>query len=168
MGRTFSLATLLLVTAIVAAAVASIRSVPARIDAGQPEQLLIPLVAGTVAGGIFGIALALWQRDVRSFYRWRSWPGAIAAVLGGFLLGAAAGAHMTTRVDWWVIALVPPLVIGGAVVVAANRRRQMRRRAMVSPPSAPLEPSQGGCPPQSAGGPPTRDAADAVFTDKTA
>ncbi len=61
MGRTYSLAVLLLVTAIAAISLACIRLLWLRVDAGAPSVIAMPMLAGAAGGAVFGLGLALWR-----------------------------------------------------------------------------------------------------------
>jgi hypothetical protein len=118
MGR-FSLAVLFLVIAIAAIGLASIRS--AFVHAGDENLSWLPLVAGSVSGAVFGFGLAVWSR----------WDAlrVTAGTLGGFCLGAAAGAQSSVAVHWAVVFVAPILIVSLAGLIAINRRGTMRSRA---------------------------------------
>jgi hypothetical protein len=147
MGRTFSVATLLMATAIVAVSVASIRGLWLRVDEGASSDIMIPMEAGAAAGALFGFALAIWNRD-ESLWRPKAWPKTFASTMCGYGLGAAAGAQVTAPVGWFVVVLGPAVVIGSAALVTAIRRRQARRLARQASPVGPREAEAGPAPPE--------------------
>lgn len=142
MRRTFSLATLLLVMAIAAVALASIRALLVRVWSGESQALAVPMVAGAMAGATFGLALAVWNRGSWRIGNFHGWPWTIANAVGGLGLGAAVGAQTTARVEWSVIVLAPFIVIGAAVLVAINRRRQFRLAALRPTLRSAIEPRE--------------------------
>lgn len=113
MQHRFSLATLLLMVAIAAVGLASVRdafqnSLPGR----EPWMVMF----GFWAGGPVGLALAIWNRS-----------GAVLGIvctLAGFGLGAAAGAQTGVTVSWPTVFVAPILLIGTAAVIAFNRHRR--------------------------------------------
>lgn len=123
MGRSFSLATLLLLIAIAAVGLASTRTVLVRVWHGESPEIVGLVVLGAIFGAVFGFALALWSRG--------SWLGFFGSILGGPFLGAAAGAQLSVAVDWPVIFTAPIILISTVMVVAANRRRQFLARSAV-------------------------------------
>ena len=151
--RTFSLATLLLVMAIAAVALASIRSLLVRVWNGESEALILPMVAGAIGGALVGLALAIWNRGSWRLANLRGWPWTITSTIGGMGIGAAVGAQTTAGVDWSVIVLSPLVVIGTAALVAINRRRQIRLvasrpavRSAIEPRPSPIQPSTSNQP----------------------
>ncbi len=124
MERTFSIATLLLVIAILAVALASIRAAAVRTLEGQSRAIATPIAIGALAGGAVGCVLAFGYRGSRPFWHPKSWPRIVAGTLGGIVLGGGAGAQATAAVSWWIIVLMPPLIVGMTALVVTNRRRQ--------------------------------------------
>ncbi|MGD9719850.1 MAG: hypothetical protein AB7O59_01380 [Pirellulales bacterium] len=128
MGRTFSIATMLLVMAIVAVGAASLRGLWQRVEGGVNDAVLVPVVGGAVAGAVYAFILSVWtSRD--PIYEPLAWPRFVLCTICGWFLGTAAGAQMTATVDGAVLALTPLVVIGSAAVVAFNQRRQARLTA---------------------------------------
>lgn len=128
MGRTFSIATMLLVMAIVAVGAASMRGLWQRVEGGVTDAVLVPVVGGAVAGSIYAFILSVWTaRD--PIYEPLAWPRFVVSAICGWFLGAAAGAQMTATVDGAVLALTPIVIIGSAVLVTFNQRRQSRLSA---------------------------------------
>jgi hypothetical protein len=130
MRRSYSLAVLLLVTAIAAMSLASLRLLWLRVDAGAPSEIAMPMLAGAIGGGAFGVALAIW--------RGAAWVWTLLALVGGLGLGAAAGAQLTAPVSWGVVVLCPLIVLAATAVVALNSRRrelirQRESRREISP-----------------------------------
>lgn len=120
MTRSFSLAALMLVIAVAAVGLASMRTVVLRVVSGEPSDVATPMILGAIAGGVYGFALGVWQSG--GFVR------LVASVLGGLCLGLGAGAQITATVDWAVVFAAPALLVGMAVLVGANRRRSFRIR----------------------------------------
>jgi hypothetical protein len=114
MGRTFSLATLLLLMAIAAIGLASTRTVLAGVWRGQAPEVAGLMFAGAIFGALFGLGFALWNRS--------KWVGFLGCIIGGPCLGAAAGAQLSVAVDWPVIFTTPIILISTLMVVIANRR----------------------------------------------
>jgi len=124
MNRTFSIATLLLVMAIVAVALTSLREVVQRADGGgSPIGILSPVLACSVAGATFGYGLAIWN-SVTPVWMVGGWLRLFVSTVCGLFLGAAAGAQATVRVDWYVLLLTPIVIVGCAALVAATRRQR--------------------------------------------
>ena len=119
MGRSYSLAVLLLVTAIVAMSLGSIRLLWLRVDAGASSDIAAPMLAGALGGAICGPALALW--------RGADWIWVLLALVGVLGLGAAAGAQLTAPVSWGVVVLGPLIVLGAAALVMVHSRRAQLR-----------------------------------------
>ena len=125
MERRFSLGTLLSIVAIAAVGLASIRGAFARTWTTPGDAGLIMLPFGFWTGGLFGLALAVWNRV--------GWLKGVAGTLAGFGLGTAAGAQTLATVDWPVIFLAPIVIVGMAALIARNRgRRALHQR----PPTA--------------------------------
>jgi hypothetical protein len=122
MNRSFSIATLLLIIAIAAMAMASIRGAWVRMDAVDGQGVLIPVVCGAVAGGVLGFALGLWNTPW-PFFAWKTWGRAFACDLGGIVLGAAVGAQVTAPIGWTTVVVAPLLIIALAAAVSIRRRR---------------------------------------------
>jgi hypothetical protein len=126
MSRSFSLTTLLLMMAIVAVWLASIRPAIVQVVnggvgavAGSPEPIGM-LIVGALAGTVFGVGLAVWNRN--------GWLRSLAAVVGGTCLGLAAGAQMSLPVSWLVVGIGPAIIVAMVALVMANRRRQALSR----------------------------------------
>jgi hypothetical protein len=118
MTRSFSLATLMLVMAIAAIGLASVRTTAVRVAGGESSALMGPLVVGAIGGALYGFALAIWQRA--GFIR------LVAGVVGGLCIGVAAGAQATSPVGWPVVFTAPVVLVGMAALIGANRRRSLR------------------------------------------
>lgn len=119
MARSYSIAALLTVMAIVAVALASIRN--AMILGPLGADAAIAPVTGTIAGGIWGLGLGIWNRD-----HWGA-PWIVAGLVAGMGLGLAAGAHVTVAQSWNSVIAAPLLVIVAAVIVTAWRYASARR-----------------------------------------
>lgn len=122
----FSLATLLLMMAIAAVGLASIRAALAAASQSQAAglrnmdiQTAVLIAAGAVCGALFGLVLAAWNR--------KGLLAAIASLFGGMFLGAAAAAQCCLTVDWQVIFAAPFVLVSTAIFVALNRRRWSQR-----------------------------------------
>jgi hypothetical protein len=122
----FSLATLLLMMAIAAVGLASIRAALAGAWQGEAaglrnmnSQTVVLIAAGAVCGALFGLVLAAWNR--------KGLLVGIASFFGGLFLGAAAGAQCCVKVDWQVIFAAPFVLVSSALLVALNRRRWSQR-----------------------------------------
>jgi hypothetical protein len=127
-GR-FSWATLLLLLAIAAVGVGSLRTaiveLPFSEDAAEAVALRWPVWAASIVGGgllgmAFGAILGSWNQ--------RGLVRHAAGVVGGSFLGAAAGAQCTVRSEWPVLFVAPMLLIGGTLLVALNERRRRATR----------------------------------------
>jgi len=116
MGHRFSIATLFLLTAIAAISVASMRTTMVRIWSGEANTLAVPMVVGAIAGTIYAVALAIWNKT--------GWAQPIISGIGGLLLGGAAGAQMTSPVGWPVVAATPVVLISMVALITFNRRRR--------------------------------------------
>lgn len=118
MGRNFSLATLLLLTAIAALGAAVIRPVFVRFWSGGIGQSAVGpmtlLCYGAVAGMVFSVALAAFNR--------RGWGQVILGPLAGICIGAAAGAQMSLRLDAAALAAMPMMTIVVVLFIAARAR----------------------------------------------
>ena len=119
MARSYSIAALLTVMAIVAVALASIRN--AMILGPLGADAAIAPVTGTIAGGIWGLGLGIWNRD-----HWGA-PWIVAGLVAGMGLGLAAGAHVTVAQSWNSVIAAPLLVIVAAMIVTAWRYAAARR-----------------------------------------
>ena len=128
----YSLATLLLLISIAAVSAASIRAALASVLWGTPavpalkestELVLGLMVAGAVVGGLLGLVLAAWNLSPAL--------AGVGRALGGLLLGAAAAAQLTVKVDWQVIFAAPIVLVAAAALVAATRRRLSKRSELV-------------------------------------
>jgi hypothetical protein len=126
MGRHFSLATLLLLMAIAAVAMASTRTALAGMWRGQSPGVVGLVVLGGLFGLAFGIGFALWNRG--------NWYGILGSIVGGPCLGAAAGVQLGVGVEWPVIFAAPFILIVTLLVVAANRRRRLAARWVETDP----------------------------------
>lgn len=132
MGHRFSIATLMLLTAIAAIALASMRGAIVRVLAaisltdiptimsrvwnGDANELVLPIAVGAIAGLIYAVALALWNKT--------GWVNPIVSGVGGLLLGGGAGSQMTTSVAWPVVAAAPVVLLSMVTLIAFNRRRR--------------------------------------------
>jgi hypothetical protein len=121
MGQRFSLATLLLLVAIAAIALASTRSALAGAWNGSAPGIAGLLTAGAAAGAVFGLLLAIWSGA--GFLRLSG------GIFGGASVGAAAGAQLSVTVDWIVIFTAPIILVSTIMVIAANRRQRLRSRS---------------------------------------
>jgi hypothetical protein len=119
MARNYSIAALLTIMAIVAVALASIRN--AMNMGPHGSDAAIAPVTGTIAGGIWGLGLAVWNRD-----HWGV-PWMMAGLVAGMGLGLAAGAHVTVAHSWANVIAGPLLLVATAVGVAAWRYAAARR-----------------------------------------
>ena len=119
MARSYSIAALLTVMAIVAVALSSIRN--AMIMGPLGADAAIAPVTGTIAGGIWGLGLGIWNRD-----HWGA-PWVVAGLVAGMGLGLAAGSHVTVTHSWTSVFAGPLLVVAAAVVAAAWRYASVRR-----------------------------------------
>lgn len=113
MARSYSIAALLTVMAIVAVALSSIRN--AMIMGPLGSDAAIAPVTGTIAGGIWGLGLGIWNRD-----HWGA-PWVLAGLVAGMGLGLAAGAHVTVVHSWTGVIAGPLLVVAAAVLATAWR-----------------------------------------------
>jgi hypothetical protein len=129
MRSRFSLATLLLLVAIAAVGVGSLRTAIIKLlsfdDLSATLAARGPVLAACIVGGgllglVFGTILGNWNH--------RGIPLSIASTLGGSFLGAAAGAQCTVRTEWPVLFIAPILLIGGTLLVALNERRKRAGR----------------------------------------
>ena len=127
MGHRFSIATLFLLTAIAALSLASMRMTMVRVWSGEANALVLPMAVGGVAGAIFGVALAIWNKT--------GWAQPIISGIGGLLLGGAAGAQMTTPVGWPVVVATPVVLISMVALITFNRRRRTAIRGSSQPSS---------------------------------
>jgi hypothetical protein len=125
MRSRFSLATLLLLVAIAAVGVGSLRTAIVELFALDDLTAALaargPVLAACIIGGgllglMFGTILGSWNH--------RGIPLSVASALGGCFLGAAAGAQCTVRTEWPVLFIAPILLIGGTLLVALNERRK--------------------------------------------
>lgn len=125
MRSRFSLATLLLLVAVAAVGVGSLRTAIVEVLAlddasaalaAQGPVLAVCLAVGSLLGLLYGAALAAWNH--------RGALNSLAGALGGAFLGAAAGAQCTVRTDWPALFVAPILLIGGTLLVALNERRK--------------------------------------------
>jgi len=126
MGHRFSIATLFLLTAIAALALASMRMTMVRVWSGETNDLEWPMAVGAIAGMMYAVGLAIWNRT--------GWAQPVISGVGGLLLGGAAGAQMTSPVAWPVVFAAPVVVVSIVTVIAFNRRR--RRLASPSQPQS--------------------------------
>ncbi len=131
MTRSFSLATLMLVMAIMAIGLASVRTAAVRVVEGASIDLPRLLIAGAVAGALYGFALAIWQRG--GFVRIG------ASAIGGSCLGLAAAAQTTSPVAWPVVFTAPIVLVGMAALIGTNRRRTLRLLATQGTPSPAID-----------------------------
>ncbi len=125
MRGNFSLATLLLLIAIAAVGLASIRTVPDRPN----DVAAVTMVAGGACGMLFAMVLALWNRV--GFLRMPLYG------VGGAFLGAAAGAQMSVSVHWPVMIAGPILLLTIVWLIAITRRpprHQSSTRPEIIPP----------------------------------
>lgn len=124
MGRTFSIATLLLLVAVAAVGLASLRALWVRGEIGTVtnEAAMILMTAGAMAGLIFGVGLAIWN-GAGPAHRASGWLRMVGSAVCGLFLGAAAGAQFTAAVPWYGLLVLPALIIGAAALVAAGGRR---------------------------------------------
>ncbi len=122
MVRNFSIATLLLVTAIVAVALSGLRGAWQRANSDASGEVLVPLIVCSIAGAAFGFGLAIWNGAV-PVWKLGGWARVFGGTVCGLFLGAAAGAQATAHVDRYVLLLTPIVVVGCAALVAATRRR---------------------------------------------
>lgn len=125
MRSRFSLATLLLLVAIAAVGVGSLRTAIVEVLSLDNFSASLaargPILAACIAGAALlgltlGVILGAWNH--------RSIPLTIAGAFGGSFLGAAAGAQCTVRAEWPVLFIAPILLIGGTLLVALNERRK--------------------------------------------
>lgn len=119
MARSYSIAALLTVMAIVAVALSSIRN--AMIMGPLGADAAIAPVTGTIAGGIWGLGLGIWNRD-----HWGV-PWVLAGLAAGMGLGLAAGAHVTVIHNWSGVIVAPLLVVAMAAMTAAWRYASAQR-----------------------------------------
>jgi len=141
MRQRFSLATLMLLVAIAALGLASLRTaIGTALTLDQSSQaatsfpnqgpqnpqaiyqtiLAIWIVGGSCLGLLLALTLAAWNT--------RSLVWTIASCAGGVFLGGAAGAQCLVKVDWPVIFLAPVVLVGGTLLVAVNERRRRTAR----------------------------------------
>ena len=125
MGQRFSLATLLLFTAIAAIALASTRSALVGAWRGNAPEIAGLLAAGAVAGAVFGLLSAIWSGA--------GFLGLAGGIFGGACVGAAAGAQLSVTVDWIAIFTAPIILVSTIMVIAANRRQRLRARSELPP-----------------------------------
>jgi uncharacterized membrane protein YfcA len=123
MNRTFSIATLLLVMAIVAVALTSLRGWWQQVESGVSGDITELVLVCSVAGAVFGFGLAIWN-GASPGSTGDGWLRVLGSMACGSFLGAAAGAQATARVDRYVLLLTPVVVVGCAALVAATRRRR--------------------------------------------
>ena len=124
MERSFSIATLLLAMAIGAVGLASLRALWTRAENGdmaRPDAMTM-IIAGAVAGLIFGTVLAGWNRPSPVHRLGNVLRMGLGACCGCFL-GAAAGAQFSATVPWYVLVMLPVAIIGSTALVVASRRR---------------------------------------------
>jgi hypothetical protein len=125
MRQRFSLATLLLLTAIAAIAMASTRSALVGALRGSAPGIAGLLVAGAAAGAVFGLLVAIWSGA--------GFLGLSGGTFGGACVGAAAAAQLSDTVDWIVIFTAPIILVSTIMVIASNRRRRLRSRSEPPP-----------------------------------
>jgi hypothetical protein len=128
MNRRFSLATLLLLIAIVAIGLASARTALLRYVENNPAvplQIAPPAIALVIMGAMVGLVYGCWL----SIWNHGGALSLIAKVVGGPFLGAAAAAQLSVQTDWIVIFLTPIILVSLTTLVAFNRRRATARSA---------------------------------------
>lgn len=129
MRSRFSLATMLLLVAIAAVGVGSLRTAIVELLALDNVSAALaargPVLAACIAGaGLLGLVLGI----ILGAWNHRSISLSIASALGGCFLGAAAGAQCTVRSEWPVLFVAPIVLVGGTLLVALNERRKRLRK----------------------------------------
>ena len=114
MGRRYSIATLMLLTAVAALSAASLRAAFAQREGH--DHLELSLAIGAFVGAIYATTLGFWNRQ--------GWMRPIVYGFGGLVLGAAGGAQMSLHVGWPVVFAVPFVLMATTALVGSNRRRR--------------------------------------------
>ena len=114
MGRRYSIATLMLLTAVAALSAASLRAAYSQREG--PDHMEMSLTIGAFVGAVYAVTLGFWNRQ--------SWMRPIVYCFGGLVLGAAAGAQMSLHVGWPVVFAAPVVLMATTALVGSNRLRR--------------------------------------------